>query len=97
MTKDTEVNHPTPEELQARFHIPREYIRHLAAWMNISESMMYQMYRDRRNPGTRLKIQLERRCGIDPGFWDADLTLDQRNKMLYSHWYKTIGGTNAKT
>jgi hypothetical protein len=89
----TNTRPPTPDELHKQFRIPREYIRGMAAWMNISESMMYMMYKDGRNPGRRLAIQLERRCSIPERFWTDygdNYQLDTRNKILYSMWYNAI-------
>ena len=87
---ETSSNHPqeipTPDNLHNKFILPREYIRVLSAWMNVSESLAYQICRQGRLPAKRTISQLEDRCGIPPHLWDEE-DLDTRIKNLYTYWY----------
>jgi hypothetical protein len=78
---------PTPDALAKRFTIPREYIRRIAAWMNVSESLLYSIYKIGRQPNPPLQQKLELRCGLPVSLW-AEEDLDKRNRLLYTMWYE---------
>lgn len=80
---------PEPHELKGRFLIPREYIKLMAVWMGLSESMVYQLLRKGKPISKRTMLTLERRCGIPVDTWNSmTIDLDILNEDLYTYWYK---------
>lgn len=75
-----------PEELKKRFVIPREYIRQIAAWMDLSESMTYQILRQERKPSKRTAANIEQRTGLPSNLWDTE-DIDILCEMVYTYWY----------
>jgi len=84
---------PTPADIKARFIIPREYLRQMAAYMNVSESLLYQINRQGRRPTPRTAAQIEERTGIPAYVWLIP-DLDTLSEIIYTYWYSYITGTD---
>ena len=87
---------PLPKEIKSRFIIPREYIREIAEWLDLSESMTYQMLRLGRKPSNRTKQKLWDNNKILPATWLHDI--DVLAETVYSIWYAsaTVNGVLVK-
>lgn len=79
---------PTPEALQEQFHIPRTYLKHMAAWLSMSESMLFQIVRQGRKPAKPTIAKLQKEPGIPEHLWD--FPVDIVAKKLYTLWYEQL-------
>ena len=84
---------PTPAHVKARFIIPREYLRQMAAYMNVSESLLYQINRQGRRPTPTTAAQIEERTGIPAYVWLIP-DLDTLSEIIYTYWYSYTTGTD---
>jgi len=79
---------PTPRELKEKFIIPRYYMRCIALWLQISESMVSQMTRSNKKPSQKLAKRLAEAHGIPERIWTDNYSCDDRAEVLYQRWYE---------
>lgn len=79
---------PSPKELQESFYIPRTQIKYMATWLELSESMVFQMLRQGRKPSAATAERLSDVYGISQDIWTE--SVDTIAKTVYTIWYTQL-------
>lgn len=79
---------PTPQEIKARFIVPKPIVDLMVPWLGIGESLAYKMIRQGQKPSKRTAQLIEERTGVPTEIWEEPV--DIRIEKVYTIWYGTI-------